>query len=59
MEIGREELVERKERRRGAVLCRIFQKGNYKSELKTREAAIKRDLYETRGPRGSSLKGKK
>jgi len=46
MEIG-EGLVERKERRRGAVLCRIFQKGNYKSELKTREAAIKRDLYET------------
>lgn len=30
----------------------IFQKGNYKSGLETRGAAIKRDLYETRGCTG-------
>lgn len=30
----------------------IFQKGNYKSGLETGGAAIKRDLYETRGCTG-------
>ena len=38
--------------RRGAgrwLHSEIFQKGNYKSGLETRGAAIKRDLYETRG----------
>lgn len=44
---------------RSARFEEIFQKGNYKSGLETRGAAIKRDLYETRGCRGSGLKEKK
>jgi hypothetical protein len=44
--------------RRGAAPRWIFQKGNYKSGLETKGAAVKRDLYETRGPRGPSLKEK-
>lgn len=55
--VKREEIA--KEARRGTTLCWIFQKGNYKSRLETRGEVIKRNLYEMRRFRGSSLKRKK